>query len=180
MKPAVHLLATIMAALLVAAPASAKNLTSAQLCGADECAPLNDRQSVMTILGGSGSEPPPTGAYYRFDVTFETIAHSYLYVPSTGLVAAEGRIGDVVWYPARGDARDMLTQAARELEPLAAPAKWPRSFADPIFTPSSQTPAGESGSWTPWLVAAAILVVLLAAAAVFARRIVALRLSQET
>jgi hypothetical protein len=177
---AANLLLTILVAFVVAAAASAKTLTSAQLCGADECAPLNDRQSVMTILGGSGWQPPPTDAYYRFDVTFETMTHSYLYVPSAGLVAAEGPVGDVVWYPARGDARDMLAQAGRDLEPFAAPAKWPTAFADPIFTHSSPTPSVESRNWTPWLVAAAILLVTLAAAAFLARRLVALRLSQET
>jgi hypothetical protein len=180
MKPTSHLLIALVSglALAVAATASAKSLSSARLCGPDDCAPLNDTQSVMTILGGGGSQPPPTDRYYRFDVTFDKrVTHSYLYVPSAGLVAAEGPVADVVWYPAGVRARDVLARAARNLDPFAAPAQWPASFADPIFTPSTPATADESRDWAPWTIGA---LVAIAGAAAFGRRVVSLRLSQGT
>jgi hypothetical protein len=178
------LVVAAFAALAAASVASAKNLTVAQACGPDDCAPL-DKQHVMPLLGGSGSEPPPTAAYYRLDFTFSSPdgkvrrSHSHLYVPSRHLVAAGGEIGEVVWFPVTGAALEMLDNATSDLEPFAARAAWPTRIADPVFTPSSPAPAAESRSWPPWFVAAAVIVLALAAGAI-ARRFIALRLSQET
>jgi hypothetical protein len=165
----------VAVALLAASGASAKELSAAQLCGDDGCVSLSDRSSVSALLGGGGSAPPPPAAYFRLDVGFDPpdggprYTHSYLYVPSSNLVAAEGPAGDVVWYPAQS--QEMLEQAGRRLQPFAAPAAWPTSFADPLFNPAhpwSVPEAAGSREW-PWL-AAVVALLVLGAGAVGARR----------
>jgi hypothetical protein len=70
-----------------------------------------------------------------------------------------------------------MEQAARDLEPFAAPAAWPTSYRNPIFSRTPQAKAsGDGANWLPWLV----VVPAIAAAALFARRLLALRLPQGT
>jgi hypothetical protein len=172
------LLVLLIVSLALAASAAAKNLTVAQVCGPDDCAPL-DRQSVMPLLGGSGSQSPPPAAYYRLDFTFETPdgverrSISHLYVPSAHLVAAGGEVGEVVWFPVKGATLKLLDRATREVEPFGAPAAWPTSIGDPVFTPAgAKAPsAGAGTNWTAWLLATVAFLSALAAASLFARRL---------
>jgi hypothetical protein len=171
-----------LVSLALAAPASAKELTSAQVCGSgDECAPLNDRRTAESITDyGSASPPPPKAPYYRLDFVYndggvDRNAFSNLFVPSRNLVATGGPTADsIAWYPVSGAALELIRKAAADLEPYATPAAWPRSIDDPIFTPSPMTRAAaadDATNWTPWLVAIAALFLALAAGGLLARRL---------
>lgn len=177
------LVAATIATLALSSGAGAKNMTLAQACGPDECVPLQDRQALTTLLGGGGSQPPSTGPYYRLDFTFESpdgvqrVTHSSLYVPSRQLAATEGPSRDVVWFPVDRAGAGLVARAARDLEPFAAPAVWPTSYGDQVFSRTPEVKAsGDGVGWLPWLV----VVPAIAAAALFARRRLALRLPQGT
>jgi hypothetical protein len=180
------LLIGIVAALAVASAASAKELTSAQACGIDdECAPLQDLRSAMMILesGGSMSPPPPSAPYYRLDFTIDTggpehHGFSGVYVPSKGLIATGANPnGTINWFPVYGQAMNVIQQAVRDLRPFPAPAAWPNWIGDPVSAPANNpTPkpapvADEGTNWTPWLVAAGIVLLALTAGGLLARRL---------
>ena len=183
MKLTVHLLIALLAALALAASASAKELKSAQVCGlGDQCAPLDDRNGANAITNfTSPSPPPPTAPYYRLEFVYgepgspDHNAFSHLFVLSKNLVAAGGETpGTIIWFPVSGAALDVIRDAVGDIRPYAAPAAWPKSIDDPIFTPTSNpkpAPVNDDGTnWTPWLVGAAAILLALAAGAFFARR----------
>ena|SRR5215210_567926 len=183
MKLTVHLFIALIAALALAASASAKELKSAQVCGVDDqCAPLQDRDGTNAITNfTSPSPPPPTAPYYRLDFVYgeaggpDINAFSHLFVPSKNLVAAGGETaGTIVWFPVSGAALEVIRNAAADLQPYAAPVAWPSSIDDPIFTPTTNpkpSPVGEAArDWTPWLVGAAAILLALAAGGLLARR----------
>jgi hypothetical protein len=178
------LVAAAIATLALASGASAKNMTLAHACGPDECVPLRERQALTTLLGGGGSQPPSTAPFYRLDFTFESpdgvrrVTHSSLYVPSRQLAATEGPGGDVVWFPVDDAAARLVEQVTRDVESFAAPAAWPTSYGNPIFSRTPQAKASRDGpNWLPWLV---VVPAIAAAFALLARRRLALRLPQGT
>jgi hypothetical protein len=177
-----HFLLVLVAALALASTAAAKELTTAQACGLDGQCEAMDKDGSMLILssGGSVSQPPPTTAeYYRVDYVFDSPdgrehhSFSHLFVPSTGLVGMGDEVGGVAWFPVYGQALDTLREATRDLEPFSAPAAWPTSIEDPIFTPGRVvSPAPDSGiDWRPWALAAGLVLLALAAGAFLARRL---------
>jgi hypothetical protein len=177
---ATNLLLVLATALALASTAAAKELSTAQACGpADDCAAV-DKDGAMLLLnsGGSVSQPPPTAEYYRLDFVLaepgsnDRNAFSHLFVPSKGLVGFGDETGGVAWFPVYGQALDAVRDATRDLEPFSAPAAWPSSIEDPIFTPGRiVSPAPDSGiDWRPWALATALMLLALAAGALFARR----------
>ena len=176
---AAHFLLVLAAVLALAGTASAKELQTAQACGPDQCGGMDDDGSMLILnSGGSVSQPPPTADYYRLDFVFaepgtpDRHAFSHLYVPSKGLIGFGDENGGVAWFPVYGQALDTIRQATRDVQPFAAPATWPTSIDDPIFTPgTTSSPAPEGGTnWQPWALGIALLLVALAAGSVFARR----------
>jgi hypothetical protein len=176
---AAHFLLVVVAALALAATASAKEIQTAQACGPDQCGDL-DKDGTMLILnsGGSVSQPPPTAEYYRLDFVFaepgtpDHNAFSHLFVPSKGLVAFGDENGGVAWFPIYGQALDTVRQATRDVQPFAAPAAWPTSIDDPIFKlPVTASAAPSDGTtWRPWAVGIALALLALAVGALLARR----------
>lgn len=176
---AAHFLLVLAAALALAATASAKEIQTAQACGPDQCGDL-DKDGTMLILnsGGSVSQPPPTAEYYRLDFVFaepgtpDHNAFSHLFVPSTGLVGFGDETGGVAWFPIYGQALDTIRQATRDVQPFAAPAAWPTSIDDPIFSPGEpSSPAPANGTnWRPWAVGLGLVLLALAVGALLARR----------
>jgi hypothetical protein len=174
-------LLVLAAALALTSTAAAKELTTAQACGLDGQCEAMDKDGSMLILssGGSVSQPPPTTeAYYRVEYVFDSPdgsehhSFSHLFVPSTGLVGMGDEVGGVAWFPVYGHALETLREATRDLQPFSAPAAWPTSIEDPIFTPGrAASPAPDTGiDWRPWALAAGLVLLALAAGGFLARR----------
>jgi hypothetical protein len=177
---AAHLLLVLAAALALAPTAAAKELQTAQACGPNgDCAAM-DKDGTMLLLnsGGSVTPPPPTAEYYRLYFVFaepgasDHNAFSHLFVPSKGLVGFGDENGGVAWFPVYGEALDAVRNATRNLEPFAAPAAWPTSIEDPIFSPGEpSSPAPANGTnWRPWAVGLGLVLLALGVGAVLARR----------
>ena len=177
-----RVLLLVLAALVLAAPAAAKNLTDAQVCGQAGCAVLpRDEQGdgLIQLRGSEGRAvvgAPAAAPYYRLIWEFTSpagakVRTATLYVPSADLIAAQGMaLGSVEWFGASEAVLDKVRKASSGLDPFAAPSGWTFSLlATPQLTPSA--PAAESRDWTSWIFGAAAVLVLLAAAGLLARRL---------
>jgi hypothetical protein len=144
--------AVLAPTVLAVAPAAAKELTRVELCGrGDECAVIADRGDRRRVpMGGATSvAAPPPRPFYRMILTIQhgDQADPFLlyYVPSEELLAANAaEPGEMVWLPiADAQGREVLRQATQGLDPLPAPAAWPRRLAsDYRVIPDDQLPAG--------------------------------------
>jgi hypothetical protein len=127
-----------VAALAVAAPATAKNLTRVTICGQrDDCAVIDDPERLRLVpLGGSTSvAPPPLQPFY---LTILRIEHggdaeeglSVYYVRNANLLAAN-RVapGELVWLPIDDPrSRRLMRDVVAGIEPHPAPSTWPREL----------------------------------------------------
>jgi hypothetical protein len=180
------------AAIALAPAAGAKDLTEALACGESGCAALergDNGDGLIQLRGPSGplTQPPALAAYYTLNFAFGRrsqngpSAHfTTLYVPSSNLVAANGRYpGEVEWFSISGAVLEKVRNAVRELQPFAAPKRWPATIAAPSRLPTA-SPAGANGrDSTPWFFALAAALGLGFGGLLAGKR-VSLRLSQET
>jgi MYXO-CTERM domain-containing protein len=103
---------------LAAAPASAKEVQSATVCGADACRTTRAAQ-VLHDLTAAPVSAPVDRPYYRVTVRIragdETFPDRSLYVPSTGAFGLTDH-----WLRITGEARAALDELTRGLEPFPA------------------------------------------------------------
>lgn len=121
--------ALAVCALLLAAPAAAKEPLSATLCGANACTTVTDRSTLNRIPGGEASEPlGPVAPYYRVTMRVGEPGHpenqhtfSMYYVPSENSMAwAEN--GIVRLHPIFGEpTTKLMRDLTAKLEPYAPP-----------------------------------------------------------
>ena len=187
MKLRVPLVLLSALALGVAPTAAAKDLTNAEACGASGCATLqrDDKgDGLIALRGPTGptASAPKRAAYYRLSFTFgpgldagpkQTL--TTLYAPSANLVGAPGMSpGSVEWFHAPGAVIERVQDAISDLEPYTAPRTWAAALETPpsvyIAEPAVAASGGEGRNWTPWLLAAAGLIVVLGGVGLVARR----------
>jgi len=187
MKLRVPLVLVSALALGVVPTAAAKDLTNAEACGSSGCATLqrDDKgDGLIALRGPTGptASAPERAAYYRLSFTFgpgfdagpkQTL--TTLYVPAANLVGAPGMSpGSVEWFPAPGGVIERVQAAISDLEPYSPPTTWSAALQTPpsvYLVPSSVTTTSEGRDWTPWLVAAAALILALGGVGFVARRI---------
>lgn len=120
------LIATAALALVLAAPAQAKELVQAQICGAEGCATTTDRDELMLVPGGEAiGTPPPLAPYYEVRVTIaegdDTSTWTSWYVPSADMVAFRDPDGTTAFHPIFGKSIPFMREWAQQVEPFAAP-----------------------------------------------------------
>jgi hypothetical protein len=174
------LTATAAAALVLAAPAAAKELARAELCGPAGCVAVTGEDDLRLVPTGGEltTGPPPVGAFHELVITVgegpdehDTNPWTIWYVPSAGVIAAPGEGGAVVFMPVFGEAATFMKALARRVDPYPAPritaasvggkrvAGDPASYADLLTVPTAGLPLVEgelvpielrSESRSPW------------------------------
>ena len=117
------MLAIAAAALGPAAAASAKEIASVQICGADGCRDVTDRTTMAIAEGGPSTSPPDaTAPSYRVKVSMKApeggadAGWSFVWVPKAGKLALE----DGTWTNPPSTTVGELERASRGMEPLPA------------------------------------------------------------
>jgi len=176
MRTPLVLLAIAAAALGPAAAASAKEIDTVKVCGADGCHDVTDRTTMAVTDAG-----PPTGwpdeatPFYRVKITIkaeggETVpGWSFLWVPAAEVIGLE----DGTWTNPPSTTIDELERATRGVEPLPA-AKLalpePTPDATPTAAAAPAAPSDDGGGpptavWALIAAGALGLIALLARAA---------------
>lgn len=123
------LLLAAAAALALAAPATAKELSKAQLCGPDGCIAITDGETLRQLPTG-GEEvaaQPPLHPFHTLRLTMTEgeggPEHSWTvyYVDRVAMLAWRNDGGLVAWTHLRGTAATALRRLARDVEPFPPP-----------------------------------------------------------
>ena len=165
-------------ALAAATPASAKEVTSAQICGASGCVDVDDHATLTALAEGGPNVPPPDrGApWFRAELAVSAEGeevHSFpvAVVPSQRLVRGGDRESGFAWAPISAKANESIRSAASSLVPLPASKLTgtgrPEVIVDEVILPRDD-PAGGGTPWG-WILGG------LAAAALVAGLVVVLR-----
>lgn len=151
--------------LLIAAPASAKEIARASVCGADRCVRI---APDMDLFPATVAEAPATGAGY---VRLKLLLEPEDFTVKMDLVGDLARGEDGAWMRMAPSAMPRIRRAARRVEPrqiaeldLAAPVA-----TAPPAARAPAAPAGDGGG-SPVPFVAAALFALLAAAVIVRRR----------
>jgi hypothetical protein len=124
------LLLAAAAALALAAPAAAKELTKAEVCGPAGCGAVTDEDDLRTFPSGDESlaaQPAPQAFHtVRYTVTEgeggpEHTSTAY-YVDREAMLAWPNDGGTVVWSVVRGDAATLMKKLARQVPAFPAPS----------------------------------------------------------
>jgi hypothetical protein len=167
------LAAVLLAGLVLAAPASAKEVVGATICGAQECRTLSGAEAGHDVWPDSTpAQAPQAAPFVRVSVDVrgeegEQVTVESVFVPSLGLVG-----GDEGWMrPIDGAGLERL---ARGLEPFPA-SELPGAAAAPAPAPASPPPSDRSSpAWVVAVLGAALALLGLTAFARERRRPVAL------
>jgi hypothetical protein len=124
------LLLAATAALALAAPAAAKELSKAEVCGPAGCTAVTDRETLNAIPLG-GDEPPSTQPQLQpFHTVRLTVTegeggpeHSWTvyYVDRAGMMAWKNEGGTIVWSQLNGPAATAMRRLVRGVEAFPAP-----------------------------------------------------------
>ena len=123
MRTPLVLLAIAAAALGPAATASAKEIASVKVCGADGCTDVTDRATMAITEGGPPTSwPDEATPFYRVKIAVkgeqgETVpGWTFLWVPAAQKIKFE----DETWGNPPSTTIDELTALTRKIEPLPA------------------------------------------------------------
>jgi hypothetical protein len=157
------ILALAFAALvLIPASASAKELESARICGADDCTTVTGAALLSGLLQGGATSGPPEApaAFYTARLAVAGDHHeswTIAYLPSAGLVRSGGESGRYDWTAARPATADAFARATRGIAPFPASrlrlrAEAPRTrVVEVVPAPPDPPPAGAAaGGGFPW------------------------------
>jgi len=143
------LIAVLLAGLVLASTASAKEVVGATVCGAQECREVSGAEAGHGVMPDSTpAEAPGAAPFVRVSVDVrveegERVAVEWVYVPSLGLLG-----GDEGWMrPIDGSTLERL---ARGLAPFPA-AQLPGAAPEPAAQPAPPPPADRSSP--TWIVA---------------------------
>ncbi len=123
MRTSLALLAAVAVALGPAAAASAKEIASVKVCGADGCHDVTDRATHAVVDGGPPTMPPDKPApFYRIKVKIKAEGNesipgwTNLWVPAPELLQGD----DGTWMTPASTTVDALKALTRGIEPLPA------------------------------------------------------------
>jgi hypothetical protein len=135
--------ALVLSALLLAAPASAKEPVSATVCGASGCATIDDPPRALVEWGPDVLEsPPPPGPFYRVELRMSEFSDAWpvWYVPDgPRSIATAGSAGRMSFAPLDGRARAAFERVTRGIAPFRAPVV--------VQALVDGRPAGDPGSY---------------------------------
>jgi hypothetical protein len=173
MRTPLVLLALAAAALGPAATASAKEIASVKVCGADGCTDVTDRATMAIADGGPPTSwPDEATPFYRVEIAVkgeqgETVpGWTFLWVPAAQKVKFE----DETWANPPSTTMDELQALTRELEPLPASKLVLPAVPEPneIVSPAEAPPPADDGG-LPVVIWALLAAGALGLAAVLAR-----------
>lgn len=130
MKTPLGLLLALVATLVLAAPAYAKQITKATIWGASGSTTIDDpaQLRLLPFSGAYVTDPPKVAPFYTIDVAADAGQREHhvimLYVPSAQRVAGVSELGGLEWLAVESPRARMLDAAAADLEPYEAGA-WP-------------------------------------------------------
>jgi len=163
MRTPLALLAVAAAAIGPAATASAKEIDTIKICGADGCQDVTDRATMAVTDGGpSTAWPDEATPFYRVKITVkvpegETVpGWSFLWVPAAEMIAQE----DGTWTNPPSTTVDELELLTRGIEPLPAsklglPAPAPDETPEGASVPATPPDDGGSPPTAVWVLVAA-------------------------
>jgi len=176
------LMTAILAGLVAAPAAQAKEVQAVQVCGASDCFTFDRGNSggklmLLGQLGSRAAAPARVAAWYRLRTRIgghgmKPVVFSSEYVPSANLI----RVNDVggggyAWYRVNDDARPVLRSVAGRMAPRPGASLHVTDIAPgvpgPTATPAAQEPR-ESGAGSAWLVV--VVAVALGSAALLVVR----------
>jgi hypothetical protein len=125
----VPVLLVIAAALVLAAPATAKELSKAELCGPAGCIAVTDKDRLRNVpFGGEEfAAAAPLQSFHRLRLTVTEgeggLEHSWTsyYVDRVAMMAWRNEGGTVTWTHVRGAAATLMKRLARRVEAFPAP-----------------------------------------------------------
>ena len=116
------------AALTIAAPAAAKELQKAELCGPAGCIAVTDRDELrhVPLEGVTEATQPPLQAFHMLRLTIDTgggqtdVSTMY-YADRAGMIAFRGERATFVWWQLSGAEATFMKQLARNVKAFPAP-----------------------------------------------------------
>lgn len=182
LRPASVAIAAAALALVLTAPAGAKELTSAQACDADRCSTLTSKAGLLALGEQAPAVAPARRApFYRVRMTItigpeDELHFTTAYIPALRLVRnRQPETGGYLWLTPSPRAVRVFDRLTRGLEPV--PARRLRGIATenvdaatPAPRPPSAPHGGGGGGGLPWIVVLIPAVVLAAGAAAWRHR----------
>jgi hypothetical protein len=161
-------LIVVLATLVLASPAAAKEITSVKACGDDGCVTTKDPAILLGLMDGGPPTVPqdPHAPAVRLTATISEPGGDVMgtvqsqWFPDLGLLVGE----DGTWMKLPGDATRALN--ALDVQPF------PRTGAAATASPAPAAPPADDGGAPTWLLilAGLALAAALVGAAVFAQR----------
>ena len=169
-RPLLTALLAGIALALIPATAAAKGVTSATVCGANDCTDVDDSSLGPALMeGGSPTDPPwHASGWYRVRLgigdgerTFEHFTINVL--PQAGLIRSSQELGGAEWTLMSSAQQAIYRAATAGLEPM--PAAKLKGLHNPSIPAANQAPAaapapGDDGDSFPWVIIVGALAAL--------------------
>jgi hypothetical protein len=181
MKRLIVGLALLALSLAPAAPALAKGVAHATVCGPSDCREVKDHEQQLALIeGGPPTAPPPKASpWYRVEVTIrgdgERSTFTTALLPDAGLVRGEGEYGGYTWMSISKYNMPAVREMTRGIEPFpgsklrgldaAAPDK--ARVSEVVVVDPPNRGSGGGSSVLPWLLGGLAAAAALAATAIF-------------
>jgi hypothetical protein len=172
---------TILASLVAAPAAQAKEVQAVQVCGAADCFTFDrgnarGKLQLLAELGPAAEAPARAAGWYRLRTRIgghgmKPVVFTNAYVPSANLIRVDDEGGGYGWYEVNADMRPVLRNVAARLAARPAASLHVNDIAPgvpgPTATPAAKEPR-ESGAGSAWLFV--VLAVAAGSAALLAVR----------
>jgi hypothetical protein len=167
MKRPLPIMITSIALLVPAAPAAAKEVVKAKVCGASDCREITDRHTLAALPeGGDPTDPPShSSGWYRVTLTVRSDdAHDRFtnaVLPAARYIRGEGENGHYTWMPMTARATAAYRSAVRGLRPFAGSRlrglddRMPPARVVEVYAPAARAKHDDDGGVPAWLAALA-------------------------
>jgi len=119
-----RLLLTVIVVGIVAAPATAKELAMAKVCGESGCTTVKDKGDLMAFADShsSSAEPPDAAPFVTVELVVDigqgrTDSWTVDYVPSAGVIRSPGEFGDDTWWTVSPSANTAMVERLTDITP---------------------------------------------------------------
>jgi hypothetical protein len=113
---------------LLTAPAAAKELHSAKICGESKCMVAKDKDDIRGFaFTALDADEPPSGPFYTVELSVldgsgGKVSWTLDYMPDAGLIRVAGEFGEDDWWTLGTGAAQRLSAMTADLEPFPASA----------------------------------------------------------